>query len=231
MSQITAVIFDMFNTLVEDGESYWMASFQRIVQEQSLKTDAVALRKEWSTGDQAFRKRRTSGRFPFQTYYDAWIGGFERTFAALELSGDPADAVRIVLDDMGQRPIHTDSVQALEMLQGKCRLAVLSNADDCFLNPVVERLGISFEAVLSSEAAQCYKPRPELFQNMLRRMDLSPQEAVYVGDRQYEDVQGASDAGMRAVWLNRDRADLNPRLAEPDHHVESLLEIPALVIH
>ncbi|MDA0735410.1 MAG: HAD family hydrolase [Chloroflexi bacterium] len=229
MGRITTVIFDMFNTLVEDGETYWMASFQRIVQEQNLKANAIELRKEWSSGDQAFRDRRTNGQLPFQTYYNAWLGGFERTFAALELNGDPADAVRIVLEDMGQRPIHTDTVQALELLQEQCHIAVLSNADDRFLNPVVERLGISFEAVLSSEAAQCYKPRPELFHNMLRRLDVSPQEAVYVGDRQYEDVQGASKAGMRAIWLNRDRVALDPNLTEPDHHVESLLEIPTLV--
>lgn len=229
MGRITTVIFDMFNTLVEDGETYWMASFQRIVQEQNLKANAIELRKEWSSGDQAFRDRRTNGQLPFQTYYNAWLGGFERTFAALELNGDPADAVRIVLEDMGQRLIHTDTVQALELLQGQCHIAVLYNADDRFLNPVVERLGISFEVVLSSEAAQCYKPRPELFHNMLRRLDVSPQEAVYVGDRQYEDVQGASKAGMRAIWLNRDRVALDPNLPSPDHHVESLLEIPTLV--
>jgi putative hydrolase of the HAD superfamily len=62
-------------------------------------------------------------------------------------------------------------------------------------------------------------------------MNVAPREAVYVGDRQYEDVQGASRAGMRAVWLNRDRVVSDPNLPEPEYHVGSLLEIPALVDH
>ena len=62
-------------------------------------------------------------------------------------------------------------------------------------------------------------------------LDVTPQEAVYVGDRQYEDVQEASEAGMRAIWLNRDRVALNPNLPEPDHHIDSLLAIPGLVNH
>jgi 2-haloalkanoic acid dehalogenase type II len=231
MIRITAVIFDMFNTLVEDGESFWISSFQRIVTEQHLGVDAGELRKEWSSGDRQFRERRTTNRVPFQTYCDAWLRSFERTFSGLHLNGDPADAVRIVLEDMAQRPIHTDTLPALEMLQGKCRIAVLSNADDRFLNPVVQRLGVPFEAVLSSEGARCYKPRPELFHSMLSRMELTPQETVYVGDRQYEDVQGASKAGMVTVWLNRDRASPDPELSEPDHCIGSLLEIPALVDH
>jgi 2-haloalkanoic acid dehalogenase type II len=221
----------MFNTLVKDGETYWISSFERIVVEQDLKIDAGELRKEWSSGDRKFRERRTSGRFPFQTYCDAWARSFDRAFAALELKGDPADAVRIVLEDMGRRPVHPDALPALELLQGKCRIAVLSNADDRFLNPAVQRLGVSFEAVLSSEEARCYKPRPALFHNLLRRMNVAPREAVYVGDRQYEDVQGASRAGMRAVWLNRDRVVSDPNLPELEYHVGSLLEIPALVDH
>ena len=231
MSRITTVIFDMFNTLVKDGETYWMASFHRIVQEQDLRADVSKLREAWSSGDQAFREKRASVSFPFQTYYDAWLGSFARTFAVMELNGNPADAVRIVMEDLGQRPIHSDTIQALKMLQGQHRNAVLSNADDRFLYPVIERLGIPFEAVLSSEQARCYKPRPELFHNLLKRLDVTPREAVYVGDRQYEDVQGAREAGMRAIWLNRDGVALDPNLPEPDHQIESLLAIPGLVNH
>lgn len=229
MSRITAVIFDMFNTLVEDGESYWLSSFQRIVTEQHLGIEAAELRRRWSSGDQQFRERRTSDRVPFQTYCDAWLRSFERTFSGWQLHGDPAGALRIVLEDMGRRPIHRDTLPALEMLQGKCRMAVLSNADDQFLDPVVQRLGVSFEAVLSSEGARCYKPRPELFHTMLRRMGLDPQETAYVGDRQYEDVQGAGQTGMVTVWINRERASMDPDLSKPNYRVESLLEIPALI--
>ena len=229
MSRITTVIFDMFNTLAEDREAHSLASFRRIVRELDLKIEAADLRREWSTGDQEFRERRARDHATFESYYQAWLNSFEQTFSELGLTGDAAGAVDIVLADLGQRPIHIDTVQALLVLQEKCRLAVLSNADDRFLDPVVHRLNVNFAAVLSSEAARCYKPRPELFHAMLRRLNVAPQEAVYVGDRQYEDVQGAGQAGLRSVWLNRDSVPLDPNLATPNYHVANMLEIPALI--
>jgi 2-haloalkanoic acid dehalogenase type II len=229
MPEITTVIFDMFNTLVHDGEEYWYASFERIVREQRLNISAKQLREEWSSGDRDFRDNRTREDLPFQTYTDAWQKSFSRVFSSLRLPGDASSAVRIVLEDMGQRPIHPEALEALEIIQGQWRIALLSNADDGFLNPVLGRLGFPFAAVLSSEGARCYKPRPALFQEMVRHLGIAPEEAVYVGDRQYEDVQGAVLAGLRAVWINRNNTALDPKLPRPDHQVKSLLEIPRVL--
>jgi 2-haloacid dehalogenase len=176
MPEITTVIFDMFNTLVYDGEEYWCASFERIVQEQGLHISAKKLREEWSSGDRDFRENRTKEGVPFQTYTDAWRKSFSRVFSSLQLPGDTSSAIRIILEDMGQRPIHPEALEALEIIQGQWRVALLSNADDGFLNPVVDRLGSPFEAVLSSEGACCYKPRPALFQEMVRRLGIAPKK-------------------------------------------------------
>ena len=229
MSRITTVIFDMFNTLAEDSEAHWLASFGRIVQEQDLKIEALDLRREWAVGDQEFRERRANGHATFESYYDAWLNCFKQTFSELGLNGDAVGAVDTVLEDLGRRPIPVETVQTLPVLQEKCRLAVLSNADDRFLDPVIHRLGVNFAAVLSSEAARCYKPRPELFHAILRRLEVAPEDAVYVGDRQFEDVHGAGQAGLRSVWLNRDNVSLDTNLPTPDYHVASMLEIPALI--
>jgi 2-haloalkanoic acid dehalogenase type II len=229
MPEVTTVIFDMFNTLVQDGEEYWYASFERIVKEQRLNISARKLREEWSSGDQRFRDTRTREGAPFQTYTEAWHQSFSRVFSSLRLPGDAAGAVSIVLEDMGQRPIHPETLEALEIIQGRWRIALLSNADDGFLDQVVGRLGSPFEVMLSSEGARCYKPRPVLFQEMVCRLSIAPEEAVYVGDRQFEDVQGAIRAGMRAVWINRDNTAPDPKLPAPHHQVKSLLEIPGAI--
>ena len=229
MSQITTVIFDMFNTLVKDGEPYWNASFRRIVGELDLGISATRLREVWSTGDQAFRESRTLENVPFRSYCDAWSSSFRRSFAALGLAASPDAALEIVINDMAHRPVQADTMEALSQLQGSVRLAVLSNADDRFLVPIARDLGFPFEAVLSSEAAHSYKPRPELFNNILGLLDIAPTEAVYVGDRQYEDVQGASSVGMPVAWINRERVASDPNLPVPDHNLSSLLELPAIV--
>ena len=52
---------------------------------------------------------------------------------------------------------------------------------------------------------------------------------MYVGDRQYEDVKGASGVGMASVWINRTGAVLNPELPTPDYQINSLLELPGIL--
>lgn len=47
------------------------------------------------------------------------------------------------------------------------------------------------------------KPDPAIFLAACQALDVAPQEAVYVGDDLTFDVQGAQQAGLRAVWMNR----------------------------
>ena len=118
---------------------------------------------------------------------------------------------------------------AIKTLQENWRTAVLSNADDGYLLPNAAALGLDFAEVLSSEECRCYKPEPGLFQEMLSRLDVAPRQAMYVGDRQYEDVKGASGVGMASVWINRTAAVLNPELPTPDYQINSLLELPGIL--
>ena len=74
-----------------------------------------------------------------------------------------------------------------------------------------------------------YKPLPGLFQEMLRALKVKPDEAVYVGDRQYEDVLGANGVGMHSVWINRGNQQLDPQLPRPAYQIASLSDLPALL--
>ena len=108
-------------------------------------------------------------------------------------------------------------------------MVVLSNADDCFLNPVLDRLAFPFAATMSSEGGQSYKPNPQLFRTLLSRIGVQPEEAVYVGDRQLEDIKGAREAGLGAVWINRAGTEPDPNLPTPDYQIASLLDLATVL--
>ena len=59
------------------------------------------------------------------------------------------------------------------------------------------------EGVFTSEDARAYKPRKELFQLALGRVGLKPGEVIHIGDSLGSDVKGASQVGIRTLWLNR----------------------------
>lgn len=229
MPRITTVIFDMYETLVQNQLETGKDSFAKTIEQQGLNTTADELWEHWLPADKEFRNTRVEPDRPFQSYFGAWKGGFERSFSILSLEGDAQAATEQFFRDLSRRNPYPETDEALAEVQKRWRMALLSNADDGFLLPNLELLEAGFETVLSSEQAQIYKPRPELFQLMLERLGVSPGETAYVGDRQLEDVFGATQAGMHPVWINRDNRPLDPNLPTPSHQILSLLELPKLL--
>jgi 2-haloalkanoic acid dehalogenase type II len=229
MSQITTVIFDMYETLVENNPGLWQSTFQEIIQSQQLQVSIDDLWREWRAIEVGFRDRRVKPGTPFQSYFEGWRDCFAGAFQVLGLEGDPDTASHKSIQDMSLRNPYGETIEAMKVLQANWRTAVLSNADDGYLLPNAAALGLDFAEVLSSEECRCYKPEPGLFQEMLRRLDVAPNQALYVGDRQYEDVKGASGVGMATVWINRTGAVLNPELPTPDYQISSLLELPGIL--
>jgi putative hydrolase of the HAD superfamily len=71
------------------------------------------------------------------------------------------------------------------------------------------------------------KPHPQPFAMLADRLGVMPDGCVFVGDRPIDDIQGASAAGMRTVWIANDHAPGDPSAA--DARVDSLAELPAIL--
>lgn len=115
------------------------------------------------------------------------------------------------------------------------RLGVISNAtSDRLIQGEIDRLGLRpyLALVLTSAAVTWRKPRPEIFQLALERLDVLGYEAVMVGDSLEMDVKGAQDAQMWAIW-----ADIVPNpendswrdSVTPDAIVHELPEVVPIV--
>jgi putative hydrolase of the HAD superfamily len=81
----------------------------------------------------------------------------------------------------------------------------------------VETFGLTgqFDVIVFSEEVGFRKPQPEIFLHALSLLDVSPENAMFVGDRLETDVQGAARVGMatvQALWFH---ADDTPGI-EPD---------------
>jgi 2-haloalkanoic acid dehalogenase type II len=233
MTQITTVIFDMYETLVQENHDQWRETFKDIIRQQNLNVDAELLWQTWWGLERKFRDTRASPGAVFKTYYQAWREAFAGAFDTLNLSGDPGAAIDKSMQDLSQRQPFEETRTALRMIQPRCRTAILSNADECYFRPNLmlldEDIVAGLSAVLTSEEAQCYKPHPAFFEEMLRRLGAAPQECLYVGDRQLEDVQGPGGVGMVTAWINRSRSERDPQLTAPDYEINSLLEIPEIL--
>jgi putative hydrolase of the HAD superfamily len=104
-------------------------------------------------------------------------------------------------------------------------LGLISNFDSRFFQ-VVRALGIHqfFDSVTISSLAGAAKPASKIFSYALEQHMLIPDEALHVGDHRIEDFEGAQQAGLHAVLIDRSGAgpydnqilsSLGPLLALP----------------
>ncbi len=93
----------------------------------------------------------------------------------------------------------------------------------------LERNGLLqyFDHCTFSSSKLLAKPHPSIFRDTLDLVGVSPQQAVFVGDRPPDDIRGALDAGMFAV-LKRSN-DSNLAGPKPHGEILDLLDILSLL--
>ncbi|WP_424814179.1 HAD family hydrolase [Roseococcus sp. YIM B11640] len=82
------------------------------------------------------------------------------------------------------------------------RLGVATNCSVELGRRAAARCGAPFDAVVTSEEAGFYKPRPEPYRAVLAALGVEPAEALFVAGSS-ADVPGAAGVGMAVVWHNR----------------------------
>lgn len=90
-----------------------------------------------------------------------------------------------------------------ELKQQGYKLAVVSNGGHATRLTILQGLGFShyFDQIISSELVGMSKPNPEIFLHTSRQLDVAPQHCLFIGDHPVNDIQGATQAGMQALWL------------------------------
>ncbi|MEY2398413.1 MAG: hypothetical protein QOJ00_1587 [Actinomycetota bacterium] len=139
------------------------------------------------------------------------------------------DAARAYLD--AWTPLITHHPDALPVLAAcksiGLRTGLLSNTHwpAEFHNMLLERDGLAeyLDACVYSCDLSHMKPHPIAFRAVLKQLGVAPGKAVFVGDRLHDDIFGAQQSGMRAVYATHGMADDFD--VTPDAVIHSLSEL------
>lgn len=87
------------------------------------------------------------------------------------------------------------------------KLGIVSNGKAVKQWEKLIRLGLHhfFHAVVISEEVGSEKPDVEIFRITLKKLEVKPQEAIYVGDHLETDILGANKVGMISVRIVREK--------------------------
>jgi len=196
--QIRNIIFDLGAVIIDIDPARTLACFAELTgkSEQDLK-EIIARRPEifaaYETGriDTAGFRRELNGLLNSDMS--------EEEFAAAWNS--------IIFTIPGER------VATLRQLKTRYRMFVLSNTNDLHARRVDEIVASSpeasglfaiFEKVYYSYRIQMKKPDIKTFQYVLEENDLEPSQTLFIDDLP-ENVEGAKNAGMRAICVTRNK--------------------------
>jgi putative hydrolase of the HAD superfamily len=125
------------------------------------------------------------------------------------------------------------TLAALDTLRSRgLRLGLVSNA--LTPGPLMQRtlaaLGLAsyFDAAVFSSEIGVRKPDPRIYQQALAALGADPAEAVFVGDRVREDVEGPRALGLRAILSHEYRQE-SPDGVAPDAVLPAFADLPELL--
>ena len=172
----------------------------------------------------------------------AFVGHGGRNFALAALPPEKRDTVDEFYAHYCDIHVHCKNEHTVEFAgEEDClsalraaglKLAVVTNksqaAADVLGGTLLKKF--AFDVIAGNRAGIPVKPDPTLTLQVLRELNVSPQEAVFVGDGD-TDVQTAKNAGMRAVsvlWGYRSRSQLEE--AGATVFAESFAELKNMVL-
>lgn len=229
---IKAVLFDMFDTLVliEKNHAFYSPSLKRA--HKFLVKNGVNV--------------------PFRDFRDAYIKARDELYVEADAKlEEPHFNKRIsnALENLGYSDVENEVVSettnefcegfmeyvriddhtknALEKLHGEYKLGIVSNfaIPEC-IDKLLKKHGLDkfFDVVVVSAAVNKRKPSSEIFQKALKKLRVSAEDTVFVGDTVDADVVGAKAAGMKSIFIER-RMQKDAEQACPNQTIKSLSEL------
>ncbi len=212
MSEIKALIFDFWGTMfvqIVPDEIYYGERVKRILRQRGISDERVlerATRVYIQLREEIVKERRRNLR------EIRALEEIERFFQRIGLNARVGeDLIPAYSWPFLHFTLRRCGLDVLFDLHRRYVLGVLSNSP-CH-RMVVERLeeeGIRdlFSAIVTSDIVGVVKPHPDIFREALRSLDVSPEEAVMIGDSINDDVEGAKKVGMKAVLVGRSNSPL-----------------------
>lgn len=228
--------FDCYGTLI-DWETGILSALRPILDAHGKSLDDAALLELY--GELEADAEAEHGQ-SFQNYHDVLrsvvVGVGERLgFAASE---NEASSLAASVPNWKPFP---DTIEALQKLKTRYRLAVISNIDDALFAASARQLEVEFDYVITAQQSRAYKPSLKIFYLAQQRLGLPPEQWLHVGQSVYHDVIPAKSLGIATVWANRASrrhgigavrsASGQPDLEVPDLEVPDLRTLADLAVN
>ena len=226
------ILFDLDGTLIDDSglPDAFRATCARIGALTGVPTDdlvvanSAAWQEAWPEVEDEYLVGEDAGRSIVE---DAWRGTLQR--CGILDAGVLAAAVDAWAEEERRSfRLYPDVLPALDRLRSvHARIGMVTNGASAVQRTKLEATGLidAFDPLVISSEAGVRKPDPAIFEHALALAGATAAETWFVGDNLWHDVQAAKDSGLRAAWIDREGAGLDPGWPRPDRVLRSLVDL------
>jgi 2-haloacid dehalogenase len=209
---VKALFFDVFGTLMD-----WRNSVARetasILQPLGRRLDWIAFADAWRAEYQPGMEEVRAGRLPFCKLDELHRRNLERIlprFGLTDLSDDVLSELNLAWHRLDAWP---DVPGALARLKKKFLLAPCSNGNIALMVDLARRNAIAWDAILGSEVAGDFKPKPRVYLAACDAFNLAPAQCMMVAAHS-RDLAAAAKLGLRTGHTARFN-EFGPNTGEP----------------
>jgi putative hydrolase of the HAD superfamily len=203
VTRIRAVLLDALGTLVELQPP--APRLQRLLRESGVEVSEERAALGFGAEIAYYLDHHLDGSDPerLERLRDRCAEEMRKALAIPEL--DHPTARRAMLGSL-EFTAYPDVLPALGELRDRGVVLVIASNWDCSLPDWLAPTGILelVDGVVTSAEIGEAKPSPRVFERALAVARVAPDEALHVGDKVDNDVEGAAAAGVRAVLLQRE---------------------------
>ncbi|MGE0039429.1 MAG: haloacid dehalogenase type II [Xanthobacteraceae bacterium] len=198
---VKALFFDVFGTLVD-----WRASIAReaeaILAPLGHSLDWHAFADAWRAEYQPAMDEVRSGRIPFCKLDVLHRHNLERILPRFGISGLAEPVMQNLNLAWHRLDAWPDVPGGLARLKQRFWLAPVSNGNISLMVDLARRNGLPWDAILGSEVAHDFKPKPQVYLAACEAFDLPPGDCMMVAAHS-NDLAHAAKLGLKTAHIAR----------------------------
>ena len=196
-----ALFFDVFGTLV-DWRTGIAREAQAVLGPLGHSLDWLAFADAWRGQYQPSMEKVRSGEIPFCRLDVLHRLNLETILPRFKIAGLPENTMRHLNRAWHRLPAWPDTVAGLTRLKRQCIVAPVSNGNIALMVNLAKHNGLPWDAILGSEIAGDFKPKPRVYLAACEALDLPPGECMMVAAHS-SDLAAAANTGLRTGHVAR----------------------------
>ena len=201
VGEVRALTFDVFGTVVD-----WRSSIARegqlLAAGRDFDVDWFEFADRWRGGYGPSMNRVRNGELPWtkiDVLHRMILDELIEEYGLQELTEEERVEFNYAWHRLSPWP---DSVAGLNRLKTRYVITTLSNGNVALLTNMAKNAGLPWDAILSAELAERYKPNPAVYLKAADLLGLAPEQVMMVAAHP-GDLRAAAATGLRTGYVPR----------------------------